>query len=80
MDRPRVQCRPDPEAPGKQQCTQEFQGGFSGTLAQADAPYQGGYDAPFEGRVGWSEGGHQRFTHQYMGGLRKFSWIGPMKK
>ena len=64
---PRLQCKPDPEAgPGKQQCTEIFQGGFSGPQAQADSPYQGDYDAPFEGRVGWSEGGYQHFTHQYM--------------
>ena len=71
MDRPRVQCRPDPEAgPGKQQCSDIFEGGFSGPQAQVDSPYQGFYDAPFEGRVGWSAGGHQRFTRQYMGELQ----------
>ena len=65
-----MQCRPDPEAgPGKQQCTEEFRGGFSGPQAQVDSPYQGFYDAPFEGRVGWSAAGHQRFTQQYMGEL-----------
>ena len=42
---------------------------FTGPESQADAPFQEAYDAPFPGRVGWSEQGHQAFTPQYMGGL-----------
>ena len=34
-----------------------------------DYPYQAKYDAPFEGRSGYSGGGLQEFTPQYMGGL-----------
>ena len=34
-----------------------------------DSPYQAEYDAPFAGRSGYSGGGLQEFTPQYMGGL-----------
>lgn len=37
--------------------------------SEVDSPYQAGYDAPFRGREGYSAGGKQRYTQQYMGGL-----------
>ena len=40
-----------------------------GPLAQLDSPYQSNYDFPRPGRPGYSGGGEQRFTQQYMGGL-----------
>ena len=40
-----------------------------GPASQADAPYQSAYDFPTQGRKGYSNGGHQSFTPQYMGGL-----------
>lgn len=40
-----------------------------GPKSQVDSPFQNAYDHPFPGRVGYSAGGHQLFTPQYMGGL-----------
>ena len=58
--------------PGKRSLNYKGQGKdktFTGPESQADSPFQEAYDAPFPGRVGWSEAGHQPFTQQYMGGL-----------
>ena len=41
----------------------------TGPDAQVDSPFQSNYDFPFPGRVGYTAGGEQRFTQQYMGGL-----------
>lgn len=41
----------------------------AGVNSQVDSPFQEAYDLPFPGRVGYSGGGHQLFTPQYMGGL-----------
>ena len=36
---------------------------------QVDAPYQIRYDNPYPGREGYSAGGFQSFTGQFMGGI-----------
>lgn len=46
------------------------QGGQPGRgWSELDSPYQADYDAPFNGRQGYSGAGLQRYTQQYMGGL-----------
>lgn len=42
---------------------------WDGPMSQVDQPFASYYDAPYPGRVGYSAGGHQAFTQQYMGGL-----------